>query len=142
MSLHVRSYTNTDEPSVIALWHEASITRPWNDPRADIARKLRVQPELFLIGELEGRVVATAMGGYDGHRGSVYYLAVSPREQRRGFARILMSELESRLLALGRPKLNLVVRTDNLEALALYEKLGYGRDAVVSLGKRMIRDEP
>jgi ribosomal protein S18 acetylase RimI-like enzyme len=142
MTLAIRAFEMSDEAAVVALWHAAGLTRPWNDPHADIRRKQAVQPELFLVGEIDGEVVATAMAGYDGHRGSVYYLAVSPAHQRSGHGWAVMAEIERRLEALGCPKLNLMVRHDNRAALGFYECLGYEAAAVVTLGKRLITDEP
>jgi ribosomal protein S18 acetylase RimI-like enzyme len=142
MSLVIRPFEERDEAAVVALWRAAGLTRPWNDPHADIRRKQAVQPELFLVGELDRAIVATAMAGYDGHRGSVYYLAVSPAHQRSGHGRAVMAEIERRLEALGCPKLNLMVRTDNRAALGFYQRLGYDEAAVVTLGKRLIADDP
>jgi ribosomal protein S18 acetylase RimI-like enzyme len=142
MTLVIRSFARADEAAVVALWQAAGLTRPWNDPHADIARKQTVQPELFLVGELSGEIVASAMAGYDGHRGSVYYLAVSPAHQRSGHARAVMAEVERRLEALGCPKLNLMVRDENRVAIGFYERLGYDEQKVVALGKRLIIDEP
>jgi len=142
MELVIRTFENADEAAVVALWRAAGLTRPWNDPHADIARKRTVQPELFLVGELAGEIVASAMAGYDGHRGSLYYLAVSPAQQRRGYARAIMADVERRLEALGCPKLNLMVRRDNTAALGFYARLGYDEQAVVTVGKRLIVDAP
>ena len=142
MPFALRSFAPSDEAAVVALWRAAGLTRPWNDPHADIRRKLAVQPELFLVGELDGEIVATAMAGYDGHRGSVYYLAISPAHQRAGYGRVVMAEIERRLEALGCPKLNLMVRDDNRAALGFYQRLGYDAAAVVTLGKRLIVDDP
>jgi ribosomal protein S18 acetylase RimI-like enzyme len=142
MTLVIRTFAKADEARVIALWQAVGLTRPWNDPHADIARKQTVQPELFLVGELGGEIVATAMAGYDGHRGSIYYLAVDPAHQRSGHARAIMAEVEHRLEALGCPKLNLMVRDDNRVAIGFYDRLGYDQQAVVTLGKRLIVDEP
>lgn len=75
--MHIRPFERRDTDAVVALWQARGLTRPWNDPLKDIERKLAVQPELFLVGERDGEVIATAMGGYDGHRGSVYYLAAA-----------------------------------------------------------------
>lgn len=138
----IRPFARRDENAAIALWRACDLTRPWNDPRKDIARKLTVQPELFLVGEEGGTLVATLMAGYEGHRGWVNYLAVSPPHRRRGYARVLMQEAETRLLALGCPKLNVQVRSANAEALDFYRALGYLRDEAVSLGKRLIPDQP
>ena len=142
MSLVIRTFAHADEAAVVALWRAAGLTRPWNDPHADIARKQAVQPELFLVGDLGGEIIATAMAGYDGHRGNVYYLAVSAAHQRTGHARAVMAEVERRLHALGCPKLNLMVRHDNTAALGFYQRLGYDEQAVVTLGKRLIVDAP
>lgn len=142
MELVIRAFAQPDEAAVVALWRAAGLTRPWNDPHADIARKQKVQPELFLVGVLGGEIVASAMAGYDGHRGSVYYLAVSPAHQRRGHARAMMAEVERRLEALGCPKLNLMVRDDNRAATGFYDRLGYDAQTVVVLGKRLIEDPP
>ena len=139
--MRIRAFRVEDTEGIVALWTAAGLTRPWNDPRRDIARKLRVQPELFLVGELEGELVASAMAGFDGHRGWVNYLAVLPAHRAKGFGRALMAEAEARLLAAGCPKLNLQVRLDNDAALGFYERLGFVRDAVVSLGKRLESDE-
>lgn len=138
--LRIRPFDEADTSAVIDLWTECGLVRPWNDPSNDIARKLQVQRELFLVGEDEGGLVASAMAGYDGHRGWVNYLAVAPRARRRGHARTLMAEVERLLLDRGCPKVNLQVREGNDEALGLYAALGYGRDASVSLGKRIIPD--
>lgn len=136
----IRPFALADQAAVIALWQTCGLTRAWNDPQQDIARKLRQQPELFLVGTVGAQVVATVMAGFDGHRGWVNYLAVDPREQRRGFGRALMREVEQRLAERGCPKLNLQVRAGNDLVLAFYERLGYRPDAVVSLGKRLSED--
>lgn len=138
--MHIRPFQPTDETAVIALWQRCELTRPWNDPHKDIQRKLKVQPELFLLGEIDDKVVASVMAGFDGHRGWVNYLAVCPTQRRRGLGRQLMEEVERRLTALGCPKLNLQVRSDNQAVLTFYRNLGYQVDEVVSLGKRLIAD--
>jgi ribosomal protein S18 acetylase RimI-like enzyme len=140
MVLRVRSFQSGDEAAVIALWQATGLTRPWNDPGQDIARKLRVQPELFLVGELEGALIASAMAGYDGHRGSLFYLAVTPAQQRRGHARTLLAQVETRLRALGCPKLNFQVRPDNAEVREFYARLGYEQEDRLDFGKRLEQD--
>jgi len=141
--LRIRTFQPGDSDAVVALWRDCDLTRSWNDPHRDIARKLAQQPDGFLVGELpDGTVRASAMFGYDGHRGWVNYLAVGPELQRQGHARALMQAGEAWLLAQGCPKLNLQVRRSNLAAVAFYDRLGYGEDDVVSLGKRLIPDAP
>lgn len=138
--MEIRPFRPDDEDQVVALWHECGLTRPWNDPHKDIARKLRVQPELFLVGERGGRVVASVMAGYEGHRGWVNYLSVAPEQRGQGLGAQLMRRVEQELLALGCPKLNLQVRSANTAVLAFYRKLGYLQDDTVALGKRLIPD--
>lgn len=129
---------------MVALWNVCGLVRPWNDPHKDIARKQTVQPEMFLVATVQeegiDRLVATAMVGYDGHRGWVNYLAVTPGRQRLALGRRLMAEAEAMLLARGCPKINLQVRTTNAGVIAFYKKLGYVQDDAVSLGKRLIPD--
>ena len=137
----VRPFRIDDTEPVVALWERCGLVRPWNDPRKDIERKLRVQPELFLVAEGGGAVIGSAMAGYDGHRGWVYYLAVEPTLRRGGIGRALMADVEVRLLALGCPKINLLIRSGNEEALAFYGRLGFTLDASASLGKRLVPDD-
>jgi ribosomal protein S18 acetylase RimI-like enzyme len=139
--MQIRPFEDADEPAVVELWRRCGLTRPWNDPHKDIARKRGVQPELFLVGVEAGVVVATAMAGYDGHRGWVNYVAVDPAHRRQGLARALMAEVEARLTALGCPKINLQIRKENVGARGFYERLGFAEDPSVSYGKRLVRDE-
>ena len=140
--MDIRPFEDADEPAVLALWQACGLVRPWNDPARDIARKRAVQREWFLVGTQDGRVVASAMAGYDGHRGYVWYLAVAPEARGRGFGRQLVHEVERRLLAAGCPKLNLNVRTGNEPALAFWHAMGYAQDDVVALGRRLVEDAP
>ncbi len=139
--MKIRAFAAGDEDAVVALWKASGLLRPWNDPHRDIARKLAVQPELFLVGSVEGELMATAMAGYPGHRGWVYYLAVAEAHRRLAHGRALMQEVERLLLARGCPKVNLLVRSTNAGVIAFYRRLGYTEDAVVSLGKRLIDDQ-
>ncbi len=136
----IRSFASRDEEQVVALWTSCGLTRPWNDPHRDIARKLAAQPELFLVGVIDDRVVATAMVGYEGHRGWIYYLAVSTDHQREGRGRAMMNAAERLLIERGCPKINLQLRSSNAEAIGFYRALGYVQDDVISLSKRLIAD--
>jgi len=138
--MELRPYNSGDEAAVVELWHRCGLTRAWNDPRRDMQRKLTTQPELFIVGKLEGAIIATVMAGYDGHRGWVNYLAVAPEHRTKGFGRLLMRHVEEALTARGCPKLNLQVRSGNREALEFYRRIGYSQDETVSLGKRLIPD--
>jgi len=141
MNLVIRSYNDSDKNDVIQLWKECDLIVPWNDPQSDIERKLAVQSELFIIGLIDKEIIATAMVGYEGHRGWVNYLAVNPKNQRQGIATKMMKEAEHCLLKLGCPKLQVQVRTTNSGVINFYQKLGYNIDDVVNIGKRLISDE-
>lgn len=138
--MNIRTFASTDAAAVISLWQACGLVVPQNDPLADIERKLLVNPELFLVGEYAGRVVASVMGGYEGHRGWINYLAVDPAEQGKGYGRLMMAEVEHRLRAMGCPKINLQVRASNEAVIQFYESLGYGIDNVVGLGRRLAGD--
>ena len=138
--MKIREYRNSDKQAVISLWDECGLIAPQNDPAKDIDRKLKVNPELFLVGIDEGEIVASVMGGYDGHRGWINYLAVKPSEQRKGCGQLAMDAVETLLRQKGCPKINLQVRTTNESVIAFYEALGFGNDNVVSLGKRLEND--
>jgi ribosomal protein S18 acetylase RimI-like enzyme len=136
--LTIRPYTENDRPAVAALWRAVFPDAPtWNHPETDIQRKLAVQRDLFLVAELDGELAGTAMSGYDGHRGWVYYVAVSPRHRRQGIGSALMKAVETRLAAIGCPKINLQVRADNHQVVAFYRKLGYEIEERTSMGKRL-----
>ncbi len=109
-STEIRTYTASDQDCVIDLWRSIFPDAPaHNDPVLDIHRKLTVQPGLFLVALRGKDLVGTCMGGFDGHRGWAHYVAVQPEFRRQGIASHLMRELETRLLKLGCPKLNLQV---------------------------------
>jgi len=152
----IRAFDRRDTDAVVALWEDVGLTRPWNDPRADIERKLAVQPELFLVAEehapdrpaggpdddddADARIVGSVMAGYDGHRGWLYYLATASDRRGAGIGRALVAEAERLLLAMGCPKVQLMVRAGNERVLGFYDALGYERFEVGNTGKRLIHD--
>ncbi|MBS1672820.1 MAG: GNAT family acetyltransferase [Actinobacteria bacterium] len=142
----IRTFRIDDTEAVVVLWDEAGLIRPWNDPRADIARKLTVQPELFLVAEEPGsddrppRIVGSVMGGYDGHRGWLYYLASAADRRGAGIGHALVAETERLLAAMGCPKVQLMVREGNEQVLGFYDGLGYEPFRVHTTAKRLIVD--
>lgn len=139
-AMEIRPYRESDQDAVVALWSECGLVRPWNDPVKDIRRKLRVQRDLFLVGSMDGRLVATMMVGYEGHRGWVNFLAVATDCRKQGLGRLLMDEAEARLREMGCPKVSLQIRRSNADVVAFYRSIGYAEDDVVSMGKRLIED--
>ena len=138
----IRQFSPSDKKAVINLWQACNLTKPWNNPHQDINRKLKDSPELFLVGTINGILVASVMAGYDGHRGWIYYLAVDPEYRKKGLGRRLMVVAEEKLMAIGCPKIDLMVRKNNLDVLTFYEKIGYGYDEVVTMSRRLIDDRP
>ncbi|MBV8848707.1 MAG: GNAT family acetyltransferase [Methylobacteriaceae bacterium] len=121
--------------AAIAIWEEAGLLRPWNDPRADAALALRSADSTILVGRDDDRIIATCMVGHDGHRGWVYYLAVTPAFRRRGVATRMMRAAEQWCNARGIPKLQLMVRSENAEVARFYAALGYATSDVAVLAK-------
>ncbi|MHC1562103.1 GNAT family acetyltransferase [Actinomycetospora sp. C-140] len=119
----------------IALWHAAGLTRPWNDPEADLRRALGGPSSTVLAALRDDTLAGTVMVGHDGHRGWLYYLAVADAHRRRGVGRALVGAAETWLRDRV-PKVQLMVRGDNGAAVAFYERLGYARQEVVVLGRR------
>ncbi|MFP4356244.1 MAG: GNAT family acetyltransferase [Phycisphaerae bacterium] len=138
--MEIQPYRPEDREALIALWQECKLTRPWNDPQLDIQRKLAEQPDLLLVGRQDGRVVASVMVGYDGHRGWINYLAVAGDCRRKGLGRAMMAEAERLLAQRGCPKVNLQVRASNHDVIDFYRRIGYSPDEVVSMGKRLVDD--
>jgi len=138
--MKIRTYRENDKNDVISLWQDCGLVAPQNNPAKDIERKLKVDPDLFLVGISNNKIIATVMGGYEGHRGWINYLGVSPAEQRKGYGQAIMTAVEVLIKEKGCPKINLQVRTTNKNVLAFYESMGYDVDGVVGLGKRLEYD--
>jgi ribosomal protein S18 acetylase RimI-like enzyme len=141
-TFQIRAFRAEDEGAVIDLWVRCDLVRPQNNPRTDIQRKMAVDPKGFLVGVLGEEIVASAMAGYDGHRGWIYYLAVAPHLQQSGYGRKIVEYIEAMLRARGCPKINLQVRTSNQRVIDFYKRIGFSQDEVLSMGKRLMPDEP
>ena len=140
-SLLIRPFKEGDEEALVSLWNMCKLTVPWNNPYKDIARKLKVQAELFLVGYLEDKLIASVMAGYDGHRGWINYFAVHPDFQARGYGKQLMDNVENGLRELGCPKINLQIREGNDKVLTYYQKLGFVEEKRINMGKRLEDDQ-
>jgi ribosomal protein S18 acetylase RimI-like enzyme len=138
--MEIREYLETDEQQVIDLWLKCQLVVSANNPKKDIQRKLKVNRDLFLVGILDNKIIATVMGGYEGHRGWINYLAVDPGHQGYGYGRLIMEAVERRIRSKGCPKINLQVRETNKAVIEFYQSLGYTNDHVIGLGKRLEED--
>ena len=137
VGVDVQPLTPAQHDDAVALWHAAGLTRPWNDPVADLERAVAGPASTVLAVTSSGRLVGTVMLGHDGHRGWVYYLAVAGEWQRRGVGTALMRACEQWLVDRDIPKLQLMVRSDNAGARSFYAPLGYDPVDVVVLGRRL-----
>ena len=138
----IRQYNEKDREQVIELWETCNLTRPWNDPNKDFVRKKGVGEDLFIVLEFENKIIGTVMGGYDGHRGVMNYLAVNPNFRGKGFGKMLVEAVEDKLKKVGCPKVNLLVRSDNVEVSNFYEGINYIKQGdVLVFGKRLILDD-
>ena len=124
-----------DFSSIIGLWNECGLTRPWNDPEKDLRFALKGSTSTVLLGTIETELVASVMVGHDGHRGVFYYLAVSPHHQSKGYGRAIHDGAVAWLKAQGVWKINLLVRAENEKVLGFYQRLGYADNKTRSLGK-------
>ena len=140
-SLLIRPFKEGDEEALVSLWNMCKLTVPWNTAYKDIARKLKVQSDLFLMGYLEDKLIASIIAGYDGHRGWINYFAVHPDFQQRGYGKQLMDNVENKLRELGCPKINLQIREGNDKVLSYYQKLGFVEEKRINMGKRIENDQ-
>ena len=140
--LAIAPIKDADVAAVIALWQACGLTRPWNDPAADIALARRGPNSTILIGRTDNDIVATAMVGHDGHRGWVYYVATNPDRRAKGFGRAIMDAAEDWLREAGIAKLQLLVRRENARAGAFYQSLGYAEAQTIVFAKWLDGREP
>ncbi len=137
--LSISQFEEHHRAGLVALWKACALTRPWNNPDADIDRNL-AHGLALLVAVVDETVVGSVMVGYDGHRGWVNYLAVAPSQRGSGLGRQLMNSAEEALLGVGCPKVNLQVRAGNDGAIAFYESIGYELELAQSMGRRLIED--
>lgn len=140
--MKIREFRIEDKKHILSLWEECGLIVPWNNPEQDIERKMKVDPDLFLVGEEHGQIVAAVMGGYEGHRGWINYLAIGKAFRKKGYGKEMMAAVEKKLKDRGCPKICLQVRATNRDVIAFYRAIGYADDQVLGLGKRLVRDRP
>ena len=128
---------------VIALWEKVfGYQSAHNQPALAIDKKLAVKDGLFFVAATGDTVVGTIMAGYDGHRGWIYSVAVSPAHQRQGIGTLLMTAAETALRNLGCLKINLQVMPNNEKVTAFYQSLGYDVEERISMGKKVEENIP
>lgn len=137
LTIAIGHASDADTEALAALWERAGLTRPWNDPHADIALARRGPHSTILVAREGGRILGSAMVGHDGHRGWVYYLAVEPDLQGRGLGRALLRAVEDWLRARAIPKLMLLVRPDNEKVRGFYAAEGYVEEPRIVFSRRL-----
>ena len=140
--LTISAIEDGDIPEVVALWQRCGSTRSWNDPDGDIALARKESNATVLLGRKGSSLVASVMVGHDGHRGWVYYVTVDPDHRHQSYGREIMTAAEDWLRARGIQKLQLMVRGDNAQVHAFYEKLGYYDQKRVIFAKWLDGREP
>lgn len=137
MSVAVGPLAAAERAAAVALWRAAGLTRPWNDPDRDLALALGCAAAEVLAARDGGELVGTAMVGFDGHRGWLYYVAVDPARRGAGIGRALVAAAEAWLAARDAPKAQLMVRDDNPAARGFWARLGYELQPAAVLGRRL-----
>ena len=134
-----------DGPAVIALWEACGLVASYNPPLADFERALTSQASSLIVAEQAGKVVGSVMAGDDGHRGWIYYLAVSPACRKHGIGRRLLTEAETWADARGVRKIQLMIRPSNGELQKFYDRTGYGETPRLVMAKwldKEVADNP
>lgn len=134
---HVGEATNHETMSIVALWEKTGLTRPWNDPTQDIQRALSAKSSTIFIAKNDHKIIGTAMAGYEGHRGWIYYLAVDPDYQKQGLGKKLYNTAEQWLKNQGAPKIQILIRADNQKVISFYEGLGFEKSSSLLMGKKI-----
>ena len=141
-ALTIAPIADADVAAVIALWQRCGLTRPWNDPAADIALARKGMNAAMLVGRDGRGIAASVLVGHDGHRGWVYYVAVDPDDRHKGYGRVIMDAAEDWLRVRGIEKLQLMVRPDNSQVQAFYQSLGYFEQERIVYAKWLDGREP
>jgi ribosomal protein S18 acetylase RimI-like enzyme len=140
--LAIAPLEDADIDAVVALWRRCGLTRPWNDPHADIALARQDSNAAVLLGRDGDTIVASVLVGHDGHRGSVYYVSVDPEHRKKDFGRAIMTAAEDWLRARCILKLQLMVRPDNTQVQAFYETLDYDEQERIVYAKWLDGRDP
>jgi ribosomal protein S18 acetylase RimI-like enzyme len=133
-----------DYPAVVDLWSRSGpgVQVRRSDSADEIAKKLKRDPDLFLVAEEDNQLVGVVFAGFDGRRGMIYHLAIDHSYRRKGIARMMMAELERRLAAKGCIRSYLLIVKENHEAIRFYEDNGWEAMDLLIYGKDLDQNEP
>ena len=136
--MHIRPCARADRCGVIALWETVfPDDPPHNAPPKVFDAKLAMRDDMLFVATESDCVIGTAMAGYDGHRGWLYTVAVSPEHRRRGIGTALVHHAVGALRTAGCTKVNLQIRAANLAVRGFYESLGFDAEERLSMGKHI-----
>lgn len=135
LNISIRDYTKTDRKSVLQLWKECKLTHSWDEPAKDISRRLKVSPDLFIVGSIGEKIIATCIGRCDENRGWIEYLGVETSFRRKGIAKQLLKIVEERLFKKGCFEVNLFFDPDNAAAFEFTQRAGYRVKNMTIMGK-------
>ena len=136
--MKIREFRIEDYPAVRDLWEAARLELRPGDDFEDIKLKLQRDPDLFLVTEHDSRLVGSVIGGWDGRRGWIYHLAVSPDYQRKGIGAELVKQLEERLAAKGAKMINAQIHKLNTGSTTFFKSMGYDeRSHLIMIGKQL-----
>jgi len=129
MTIEFRPLAATEIGEAVRFWEACGLTHPRNDPEADARRALDGPSSTILASFAADHLIGTAMCGWDGHRGWIYYLGVDSDFRRWGVGRKLIWHCEDWLSQFGAPKVQLMIRAENSEVARFYEAIGYEEDS-------------
>jgi ribosomal protein S18 acetylase RimI-like enzyme len=125
------------------LWKMAGLSLGASDTEEEVARVLDYSPELFIVGKIEGKIIAVVMGAFDGRRGYVHHLTIDPEFQKKGYGQEMMEELHKRFLNKGVVKVHLFVEIENKGVIEFYQKIGwYVRDDLEMMSYNFNKNYP
>lgn len=141
-SINIRQFLfPQDYSAVIDLWESSGpgIHVQKSDSPEEIQKKLLRDPDLFLLAEIDGQIIGTVIGGFDGRRGIIYHLAVEARYRKKGIGALLLHQVEERLAKKGCLKAYLLVTRENTSAIEFYRNQGWdSMDNLVIFGKELL----
>ena len=110
---------------VYKLWRKAGISVGSSDSKEELEKMLKRNPNLFLIGKRNDKVIAVVMGGFDGRRGYVHHLAIDSDYRKKGYGRMMMDKIHNIFLQMGVHKVHLFIEKTNIEVVSFYESMGW-----------------
>ncbi|WP_371803192.1 GNAT family N-acetyltransferase [Candidatus Lokiarchaeum ossiferum] len=110
---------------VYNIWVLTGLSLGSSDTKEQITNVYHRNPNTFLVGMLDKKIVAVVMGGSDARRGYVHHLAVHPDYQRKNYGKVIMDELIKRFISLDIKKIHLFIEKSNKGVESFYRKLGW-----------------